>query len=71
MTCVYFLRDPKTYTGNFAIDEDVVQSVGVKDLTPYACDPSKYIDLSVNIKDIYPKYPCLGWTSSHFLNKQL
>lgn len=36
---VMLSKDPKTYTGNFAIDEDVVQSVGVKDLTPYACDP--------------------------------
>ncbi|XP_073945583.1 hydroxysteroid dehydrogenase-like protein 2 [Choristoneura fumiferana] len=35
-------QDPKTYTGNFAIDEDVVKKAGVKDLTPYACDPSKY-----------------------------
>ncbi|XP_072931739.1 hydroxysteroid dehydrogenase-like protein 2 isoform X1 [Epargyreus clarus] len=32
-------RDPKIYTGNFAIDEDVVKEAGVKDLTPYACDP--------------------------------
>ncbi|KAH9640682.1 hypothetical protein HF086_007253 [Spodoptera exigua] len=36
---VILSKDPKTYTGNFAIDEDVVKSVGVKDLTPYACDP--------------------------------
>uniref|UniRef100_A0A2A4JFS3 Hydroxysteroid dehydrogenase-like protein 2 n=1 Tax=Heliothis virescens TaxID=7102 RepID=A0A2A4JFS3_HELVI len=37
---VMLSKDPKTYTGNFAIDEDVVKSVGVKDLTPYACDPN-------------------------------
>ncbi|XP_022830756.1 hydroxysteroid dehydrogenase-like protein 2 isoform X1 [Spodoptera litura] len=36
---VILSKDPKTYTGNFAIDEDIVKSVGVKDLTPYACDP--------------------------------
>ncbi|XP_063380987.1 hydroxysteroid dehydrogenase-like protein 2 isoform X1 [Cydia fagiglandana] len=37
----YFMlcQDPKTYTGNFAIDEDVVKKAGVTDLTPYACDP--------------------------------
>ncbi|XP_050683490.1 hydroxysteroid dehydrogenase-like protein 2 isoform X1 [Leptidea sinapis] len=34
-------RDPKTYTGNFAIDEEVVKQGGVQDLTPYACDPKK------------------------------
>ncbi|XP_022125159.1 hydroxysteroid dehydrogenase-like protein 2 isoform X1 [Pieris rapae] len=39
----YFMlcKDPKTYTGNFAIDEDVVREAGVKDLTPYANDPKK------------------------------
>ncbi|XP_045514728.1 hydroxysteroid dehydrogenase-like protein 2 isoform X1 [Pieris brassicae] len=39
----YFMlcKDPKTYTGNFAIDEDIVREAGVKDLTPYACDPKK------------------------------
>ncbi|XP_028166669.1 hydroxysteroid dehydrogenase-like protein 2 [Ostrinia furnacalis] len=37
----YFMlcKDPKTYTGVFAIDEDVVKEAGVKDMTPYACDP--------------------------------
>ncbi|GBP88654.1 Hydroxysteroid dehydrogenase-like protein 2 [Eumeta japonica] len=37
--------DPKTYTGNFAIDEDVVREAGVKDLVPYACDPKKADEL--------------------------
>ncbi|XP_075973837.1 hydroxysteroid dehydrogenase like 2 isoform X1 [Anticarsia gemmatalis] len=36
---VMLCKDPKSYTGNFAIDEDVVKAAGVKDLTPYACDP--------------------------------
>lgn len=36
---VMLCKDPKTYTGNFAIDEDIVKEAGVKDLTPYACDP--------------------------------
>ncbi|XP_047024320.1 hydroxysteroid dehydrogenase-like protein 2 isoform X1 [Helicoverpa zea] len=42
---VMLCKDPKTYTGNFAIDEDVVKSVGVKDLTPYACDPKNVDNL--------------------------
>ncbi|XP_038211694.1 hydroxysteroid dehydrogenase-like protein 2 isoform X1 [Zerene cesonia] len=33
-------KDPRTYTGNFAIDEDVVRAAGVADLKPYACDPA-------------------------------
>ncbi|CAH2036976.1 unnamed protein product, partial [Iphiclides podalirius] len=32
-------QDPKKYTGNFAIDEDVLKEHGIKDMTPYACDP--------------------------------
>ncbi|XP_053607539.1 hydroxysteroid dehydrogenase-like protein 2 isoform X1 [Plodia interpunctella] len=40
---VMLCKDPKTYTGNFAIDDDVLREAGVKDLTPYACDP-KNID---------------------------
>ncbi|XP_041977988.1 hydroxysteroid dehydrogenase-like protein 2 isoform X1 [Aricia agestis] len=38
---VMLCKDPKSYTGNFAIDDDVVTAAGVKDLTPYACDPKK------------------------------
>ncbi|XP_061712983.1 hydroxysteroid dehydrogenase-like protein 2 isoform X2 [Cydia pomonella] len=47
----YFMlcQDPKTYTGNFAIDEDVVKKAGVTDLTPYACDPS-------NIDNLLPDF---------------
>ncbi|XP_045514729.1 hydroxysteroid dehydrogenase-like protein 2 isoform X2 [Pieris brassicae] len=47
----YFMlcKDPKTYTGNFAIDEDIVREAGVKDLTPYACDPS-------NIENLLPDF---------------
>ncbi|CAK1596440.1 unnamed protein product [Parnassius mnemosyne] len=32
-------QDPKKYTGNFAIDEEVLKEHGIKDMTPYACDP--------------------------------
>ncbi|XP_063534277.1 hydroxysteroid dehydrogenase-like protein 2 isoform X2 [Cydia strobilella] len=47
----YFMlcQDPKTYTGNFAIDEDVLKKAGVTDLTPYACDPS-------NIDNLLPDF---------------
>ncbi|XP_026324742.1 hydroxysteroid dehydrogenase-like protein 2 isoform X2 [Hyposmocoma kahamanoa] len=36
---VMLCKDPKSYTGNFAIDEDIVTAAGVKDLVPYAHDP--------------------------------
>ncbi|XP_030023793.1 hydroxysteroid dehydrogenase-like protein 2 isoform X2 [Manduca sexta] len=42
-------KDPKNYTGNFAIDEDVLKESGIKDLTPYACDPS-------NIDNLLPDF---------------
>ncbi|CAH2036978.1 unnamed protein product, partial [Iphiclides podalirius] len=38
-------QDPKKYTGNFAIDEDVLKEHGIKDMTPYACDPSNIANL--------------------------
>ncbi|XP_014361630.2 hydroxysteroid dehydrogenase-like protein 2 isoform X2 [Papilio machaon] len=38
-------QDPKKYTGNFAIDEDVIKQNGINDLTPYACDPSNVTNL--------------------------
>ncbi|XP_041977989.1 hydroxysteroid dehydrogenase-like protein 2 isoform X2 [Aricia agestis] len=46
---VMLCKDPKSYTGNFAIDDDVVTAAGVKDLTPYACDPS-------NIQNLLPDF---------------
>ncbi|CAH0723193.1 unnamed protein product, partial [Brenthis ino] len=36
---IMLCKDPKNYTGNFAIDEDVLKANGISDLTPYACDP--------------------------------
>ncbi|NP_001040436.1 hydroxysteroid dehydrogenase [Bombyx mori] len=42
-------KDPKTYTGNFAIDEDVIKEAGIKDLLPYACDPS-------NVQNLLPDF---------------
>jgi len=35
-----FLRDPKTYTGNFAIDEGVLREEGMTNFDEYAVDPT-------------------------------
>ncbi|XP_075973838.1 hydroxysteroid dehydrogenase like 2 isoform X2 [Anticarsia gemmatalis] len=51
---VMLCKDPKSYTGNFAIDEDVVKAAGVKDLTPYACDPSNLENL---LPDFFLDFP--------------
>ncbi|KAM3959216.1 hydroxysteroid dehydrogenase like 2 isoform 1-T1 [Aphomia sociella] len=42
---VMLCKDPKTYTGNFAIDDDVLTAAGIKDMTPYAWDPKNVNDL--------------------------
>ncbi|KAI5652067.1 short chain dehydrogenase domain-containing protein [Phthorimaea operculella] len=42
---VMLCKDPKSYTGNFAIDEEVLFKNGVKDMTPYACDPKNVNNL--------------------------
>lgn len=34
-----FTRDPKTCTGNFFIDDEVLKSAGVTDMAQYRCDP--------------------------------
>uniref|UniRef100_A0A6B2EDS1 Hydroxysteroid dehydrogenase-like protein 2 n=1 Tax=Phlebotomus kandelakii TaxID=1109342 RepID=A0A6B2EDS1_9DIPT len=36
-------REPRTTTGNFFVDDEVLKSAGVTDLKPYACDP-EYAD---------------------------
>jgi hypothetical protein len=33
-------RDPKTCSGNFFVDDEVLASEGINDLTSYAIDPS-------------------------------
>ncbi|RVE50017.1 hypothetical protein evm_005370 [Chilo suppressalis] len=38
-------KNPKSFTGNFAIDEDILQEAGINDLTPYACDPKNVDNL--------------------------
>lgn len=63
-------RDPKTTTGNFFIDEDVVKEAGVPDLTQYACHPENadnlipdgFLDIPFNKNIIWsehekPKFP--------------
>ena len=32
-------QDSKNYTGNFAIDDEVMRAAGVKDMDQYACVP--------------------------------
>ncbi|KAG5667602.1 hypothetical protein PVAND_015578 [Polypedilum vanderplanki] len=32
-------KDPKTYTGNFSLDEQIILDAGIKDLKQYACNP--------------------------------
>jgi citronellol/citronellal dehydrogenase len=41
------VRDSRSYTGNFAIDEDVLREAGVTDFEPYAVEPGQplYPDL--------------------------
>lgn len=50
-------RDPKTCTGNFFIDEEVLTEAGVKDFTHYACCPenAKKLELDGFLPDKYYK----------------
>ncbi|CAC5414625.1 Hydroxysteroid dehydrogenase-like protein 2 [Mytilus coruscus] len=36
---VMFIKDSKSYTGNFAIDDEVLKAAGVTDMEQYACVP--------------------------------
>lgn len=38
-------RDPKTTTGYFFIDDEVITAAGIKDLKQYACDPNNVDNL--------------------------
>lgn len=44
----YYILSQKGVTGNFFIDENVVVSAGVKDLTQYACIPENADKLIVD-----------------------
>jgi citronellol/citronellal dehydrogenase len=48
---VILSRDPKTTTGNFFIDEEVLRSVGITDFVSYAVDPHKRLapDLFITV----------------------
>ena len=37
---VILCRNSREFSGNFCVDDEVLESVGVSDLTPYAVDPS-------------------------------
>ena len=38
---VMLTKDSKSYTGNFAIDEEVLKSAGVSNIDQYDCVPGK------------------------------
>jgi NAD(P)-dependent dehydrogenase (short-subunit alcohol dehydrogenase family) len=49
------VRDPKAFTGNFYIDEEILQAVGVVDMKQYACNPEfedKIVDLEAWMRGI-------------------
>ncbi|MCA8962692.1 MAG: NAD(P)-dependent oxidoreductase [Planctomycetes bacterium] len=43
-------RDPRTATGRFFIDEEVLREEGVTDFTPYAVDPSRELQLDLYVR---------------------
>ena len=40
---IILTKDSKSYTGHFAIDDDVLTSAGVKDFEQYSCVPGNGI----------------------------
>lgn len=57
-------QDPKTTTGNFFIDEDVLRKAGVTDFDQYACDPTYkgqlMLDFYVEDAELPKGVPTLG-----------
>jgi citronellol/citronellal dehydrogenase len=41
-------RNSRDYTGNFALDEDVLREAGVQDFAQYAYDPSWFFLIKIN-----------------------
>ena len=39
---VILTKDSRNFTGNFAVDDEVLRDVGVTDLDQYAVDPSEW-----------------------------
>ncbi len=44
---VMLTRDSRTYTGNFAVDDEVLKEVGVTDFDQYAVKPGNATSLSL------------------------
>ena len=40
---VMLTKDSRSYTGNFAIDDEVLRANGITDMDQYACVPGKYM----------------------------
>lgn len=38
-----FTKDSRSYTGNFAVDDEVLKAEGVTNLDQYAVDPSEFV----------------------------
>lgn len=49
------LTKPKSYTGNFVIDEELLRTEGIKDFDVYAVSPGS----NVKLLKICDKYKCL------------
>ena len=43
-------RDAKTFTGNFAVDDDILKEEGITNLDQYAVDPCKGIRHAVGLE---------------------
>jgi NAD(P)-dependent dehydrogenase (short-subunit alcohol dehydrogenase family)/putative sterol carrier protein len=50
------IKEPRSCTGQFLIDDEVLEQAGVKDLAQYACDPA-YADKLVDDFFLEPKNP--------------
>jgi hypothetical protein len=42
-----FCRDAKTFTGNFAVDDKILEEEGITNLDQYAVDPGKGISYNI------------------------
>ena len=46
-------KDSRSYTGNFAFDEDVLRDVGMNDMEQYACVPGWFSQSWLLSPDLY------------------
>lgn len=46
-----FLRDARSYTGNFALDDDVLREEGIADFASYRNDPSAQLQIDIFVAD--------------------